>query len=307
MIAGEGLGQGLCPDDVLFSHPMTCLTTDIHSIPRRLITVACRIVAQLQTGDVTVKAGRIGGEAARCPMQPVIRRKGFARVERKPTIFAGVPRHSKCLQTTLRQFQQILLQRGDAKGVAHRKIGIVAVFAHSVDDPLVIPLEKSAGHCAIVEGRVLKIAEDGRRVGNLHCLFMVRPQPVCNLLRVTRGAAVGIQPLAQRARIVIARCVRFMQRLSNAGLLSDPSHRAMRPPRKQQLRCCEQPRQTQGEDDGPSFIDFLPGDLPPCLLLIATWQGAYFPALYRESLLLDSWSAGAPTAWKRCGGRSRGI
>ena len=103
----------------------------------------------------------------------------------------AVPGDTERLHPTVREGDQILLQRVDAEGVADLEVGELAVRPVGIDEELVVPFEEAGGDVAVREPHVVEVAEDSLVRRLLHGEVVVRAAPSAGLRLVTGRAACG--------------------------------------------------------------------------------------------------------------------
>jgi len=104
-------------------------------------------------------------------MQHVVVLDLLVRMEMEPALSAlllgaAIPGDRQRLQPAVRKFDEILLQRLDAKGVFHLECGKLAVRPVGLDEELPIATEEAGMHAIIIKARVGEIAEH-RFVGRM--------------------------------------------------------------------------------------------------------------------------------------------
>ncbi|MNQ72480.1 hypothetical protein D3C85_871870 [compost metagenome] len=129
-------------------------------------------------------------------MQRVVRRKTLTGVKREPALPAFglrscIPGNGQTLQAATGKLHQVLLQRLVAKGVANQEFRRFAIRAFDVDEELLAAAEKLRLHAAILEPRILEIAQHIGRSRLTHCPVVIGILPVPGLLGVATEAAAG--------------------------------------------------------------------------------------------------------------------
>ena len=103
---------------------------------------------------------------------------------------AGIPRHYKALHSTVRKWNQVLLQRIDSEGVGEIEVLRLAVGAIGANVKLAVLLEEAGSHAVFRKVCVVEVSQDGGIVGHLHRLGVVRRSPGLHLLRMALRATL---------------------------------------------------------------------------------------------------------------------
>src|SRR3954451_14698666 len=96
-------------------------------------------------------------------MQDVVVSDLLIGVEVEPALAAfvlgaAVPSDGERLQPAIRELDQILLQRIDAKGVFHLKRGELAIRSVRLDQEPAVLAKEAGWHAVVVEVRIIEIA-----------------------------------------------------------------------------------------------------------------------------------------------------
>jgi hypothetical protein len=103
----------------------------------------------------------------------------------------AIPGDRQGLQPSVREFDEVLLQRIDPEGVFHLERGELAVGAIGLDEEFPILAEEPGVHAVIVKARVEEIAKH-RFVGRvLHGEFVLRAVPELRLHRMALSAGLA--------------------------------------------------------------------------------------------------------------------
>ena len=99
----------------------------------------------------------------------------------------GIPGNRQGLQSSVRKFDQVLLQRLDAEHIADLEIGQFAVRAVGGDVVSIIAPEECRPHPVILEAGVVEISEHGFVSGMLHGLGVLGSTPILGLGGMAAG------------------------------------------------------------------------------------------------------------------------
>ncbi|MNY00819.1 hypothetical protein D3C86_1333280 [compost metagenome] len=147
---------------------------------------------------MALDAHEVGVLARFAPVQRVLEVHALARVQVKPAVLFGIPGNPKGLQPAFADFDQVLLQGGDAKGIGHLEIGIPAIDARCVDPEFVAFAREHRGLLFGLEGDVVEVAEHGISVGLLHRQLVMGALPVLDLFAVAALALMLIDHFRRR-------------------------------------------------------------------------------------------------------------
>ncbi|MNV23669.1 hypothetical protein D3C71_1146960 [compost metagenome] len=186
------------PFQVIGRWAMTGLTADTQAVPVAVEGVFCRIEIALEAGGMAFDAHEVGVLARFAPVQRVLEVHALARVEVKPAVLFGIPGNPKGLQPAFADFDQVLLQGGDAKGIGHLEIGIPAIDARCVDPEFVAFAREHRGLLFGLEGDVVEVPEHRVRVGLLHRQLVMGALPVLDLLAVASLALLLVDHFRRR-------------------------------------------------------------------------------------------------------------
>jgi hypothetical protein len=134
-------------------------------------------------------------------VQDVIVLDLLIRIEMEPVLAtlllrAGVPGDRERLQPSVRELDEILLQRIDPEGVFHVERGELTVGAICLDKKFPALAKEAGVHPVIIESRIVEIA-DHRCVGCvLHRKLVLRVAPELRF----RGMALGTRLAADECR-----------------------------------------------------------------------------------------------------------
>ena len=115
-------------------------------------------------------------------------------IEVKPALtimlfVAGIPGNGEALHATVREGNQVLLQRVNPKRVGKIEVLWLAVGAVTSNIKLAVFLEEAGSHAVFCEVRIVEISQHGRIIGHLHRLGVMRSLPRLGLLRMALCAA----------------------------------------------------------------------------------------------------------------------
>ena len=169
-------------------------------------TIGCCIVILAHAGRVALRAHEIPVLVQLGPMQGVVVLDLLVRIEMKPALSAlflrpAVPGDRQCLQSAIREFDQVLLQRIDPEGVFHREGGQLSVRAVGLDQELAGLPEKPRAYAVIIEARVVEIAEHRLVVRVLHRLLVLGRTPKLRLRLMTARAGLAADVCRDRRGI----------------------------------------------------------------------------------------------------------
>src|ERR1700733_13549368 len=130
------------------------------------------------------------------PMPGIVRRDLLTRIQKEPPLTApvaraAVPRYPQRLQTAARHRDEILLQRVDAERVADFVVMQRAVGTVGTHHELRSRAIEVRGDAAVVETRVIEVAEHSGIRSRLHRQLMMRSVPQRILVLVTLRALGG--------------------------------------------------------------------------------------------------------------------
>ena len=170
--------------------------------------VSGRIVVFMHAGRMTLGAHEIPVLIEFGPMQDIVVLDLLVRVEMEPALAAlllwsTVPCDRQCLDASIGEFDQILLQRIDTERVLHLEDGKFAVRPVGFDEEFAVLAEKPRFQTVIVEGCIGEIAQY-RFVGRvIHRMLVLRCMP-----------SLGFGPMAARAGVAAdERCDRCVSRI----------------------------------------------------------------------------------------------
>src|SRR5262245_24756807 len=184
------------PGEVSGALAMACLAADADLCPGAGEAVIRRVVILAHAGRVALRAHEVPVLVQLGPMQDVIVLDLLVRIEMEPALSAlllraGVPGDRERLQPSVREFDEILLQRIDPKGVFHLERGELAVSPVGLDEELPIATEEAGMYAVIIKARVGEIAQH-RCLGRvLHGEPMLRRAPKLRLPLMTAGAGIA--------------------------------------------------------------------------------------------------------------------
>ncbi len=120
-------------------------------------------------------------------MQRIIRCNVFVGVNVKPALTAlrpgpCIPRESERLQTAVRKFDQVLLQWFDTEDVSDSKILLFPLLITCPHVVFIVTREEPNGLAIIVDACIIKVAEHGVTISNLHRQLVMGTHPVGELL-----------------------------------------------------------------------------------------------------------------------------
>lgn len=129
------------------------------------------------------------------PMQIIAGFEFLIWVEVEPALAAlffraRVPSDAERLQAATREFDQVLLQWSETKGVFDFKVGELAVRAIGINKEFIVAGEKVRRHAVVTETYIIEIAQHAFVRGDLHSHIVVRTFPQVMLLGVTTCAGV---------------------------------------------------------------------------------------------------------------------
>ena len=175
---------------------MARLATDADFRPSRGETIGLGVVILAQAGRVALRAHEIPVLVQLGPVQDIVVLDLLVGIEVKPALAAfflrpAVPGDRQCLNTTVGEFDEVLLQRIDAERVFHLEHGKLAVGTVGFDEEFSVLAEEARMHAVIIEACVVEIAEH-RLVGRvLHRRLVLRglPQSCFRLMAACAGLA----------------------------------------------------------------------------------------------------------------------
>jgi hypothetical protein len=88
-------------------------------------------------------------------------------------------------------FDEVLLERHGAEGVADLELPRLTVRAVGSDEEAAVAAEEGAGHPSVREPGVVEVAQDRAIVGLLHGEVVMRAAPQAVLVGVALGAALA--------------------------------------------------------------------------------------------------------------------
>ena len=251
------------PGDMARGRAVAGLAADADLAPPGRVNVPGRVVVLLQIGRMAPGALVIPVLIDARPMQGVARRELAAGVKIEPSLAAllfgpRIPGDPEGLQPPARQFDQILLERIKPESEFDLEIGELAVRPVGSNEIFAVAFEERGFDIALAEAGVVEIAQDIRRIGDLH-----------------RGGVVGFAPVLELA--AVAGC---------AGRRADETRRVLRArrdgtedeqqEREEKRRHANPEKGAFNRREGDSFILFRLRTLSPCR----------FPARYVKSAIV---------------------
>lgn len=199
----EVYGEAGMQQVALFSRPlqvvgrraMAGLAADAETVPLAVEAVFDRVEIALVAGGVALHAHEVGVLAGFAPVQRVLEVHALAGVKVKPAVLLHIPGHAEGLQAPLANLDQVLLQRGNAKGVGHLEVSRLAVAAGGIDPILGASAKKECGFAFAGKACVIEVCRHRLRVGLLHRQLMVGALPVLDLHLVATLALLFINHL----------------------------------------------------------------------------------------------------------------
>ena len=130
------------------------------------------------------------------PVQDIVVLDFLIGIDVKPALAAfvlrpAVPGKRQRLNTAVGEFDEVLLQRIDAKGVFHLEHGKLAVGAVGLDQEFSVLAEEARMHAVIIEAGIVEIAEHGLVGGVLHRGLVLRGIPQLCFRLVAAGAGLA--------------------------------------------------------------------------------------------------------------------
>jgi hypothetical protein len=161
------------------------------------------------------------------PVQDIVVFDLFVRIDVKPALAAfvfrpSVPGDRQGLNTAVRKFDEILLQRRDTESVSHLEHGKLAVRAVGFDQEFAAPAEETLTHAVIVEACVVEIREHGLVGCVLHRSLVLRDTPQFCFRLVAARACLAADEACHRSNPAAT-----LQMETNAGG-NDNHHRGRR-------------------------------------------------------------------------------
>src|SRR5215510_12350853 len=201
---GPPASLGARPGDVSGALAMAGLAADVDLGPGAGEAVIRRVVISAHAGRVALRAHEIPVLVQLGPMQNIIVLDLLVRIEVEPALSAlllraGVPGDRERLQPSVREFDEILLQRIDPEGVFHLERGELAVGAVGLDEIFPVLAKETGLHPVMTEARIVEIAEY-RCVGRMiHCLLVLRRAPELRFRGMALGASVAADERERRS------------------------------------------------------------------------------------------------------------
>ena len=146
-------GLILCrPGQVVFTRTMAGFTTNIDVRPGGPEAVGVDVIAFDQIGRMAFCTHVIPVLQGPCPVQCMCMVDFFILIKMEPALSTGIygaciPRNAQCLQSSVRKFNQVLLQWCDTKCVADPEILQAAIGSVGVDEKTGHPFDKSDWLC----------------------------------------------------------------------------------------------------------------------------------------------------------------
>ncbi len=191
-LRAAGLGR-LRPGHVPGARAVAGLARDVDLGERRAEAVFRPAVVLAEVGGVALRALRVPALGELRPVENVEVIDALARVEVEPALASllgrtGVPADSERLVASVRQLDEVLLQRGEAEDVVDRVVGPGPVRTVGEDEVApALPVE-TGGDPGVGELRVREVPEDRRLRRLLHGEVVVRAPPEPGLLLVAGRA-----------------------------------------------------------------------------------------------------------------------
>src|SRR5439155_24263117 len=182
--------------DVVRARAVAGLAPDGEIGPGRRVAVMDRVVVPPQVRRVAVRAYVVPVLLEARPVQRIAMVDVLVGIQMKPApaarlLRSRVPGDRERLHPAVRERDEVLLQRVDAEGVLDLEVGEGAVRAVGAYEEAVVPAEEGRGHAVVRDGRVVEVAEHGRRGGRLHRVRVLGVLP-----------GLGLRAMAGDARVV---------------------------------------------------------------------------------------------------------
>ena len=187
------LRSGLGPRRVRRSRPVARLARHVDLGEGGAVRVGRRVVALRDVRRVALRAHEVPVLVRAGPMEHIVVRDRFLRIEVEPALpaflrRARVPHHVQRLIAAAREGDEVLLERVHAEGVRDLVVVHRAVGAVRVDEELAVARGEGARDAEVRVLRALEIPQHGCGGGRLHREVVVRAAPERILLRVACGA-----------------------------------------------------------------------------------------------------------------------
>ena len=161
---------------------MAGFAADIDFGPNRGKAIARRVVVLAHAGRVALGAHEIPVLVQLRPMQNIIMADFLIGIEVEPALATlvfctAIPGDRQGLQPSVRERNQVLLQRIDAKSVFDLECGELAVRSVRLDKEAAILAKEPGRHTVIVEPRIVEVAQHRLFGCMLHGEFVLRILP----------------------------------------------------------------------------------------------------------------------------------
>ena len=199
------LARRACPGQVRGSGSMATLAADADLGPGGLKRSRCGVIALADPRRVAVGAHEVPVLRSPGPVQLIAMIEPLVGVLPEPALPAlrlrpRVPRHRKRLQPAAGQFDQVLLERLEAEGVADLEVGKRAVWAIRSGDEPAVASEEGRGHAVAHMTGHVEVAQHVFRGGLLHGARMLRLLPTGRLLLMAGGAGCAADVVGRLRR-----------------------------------------------------------------------------------------------------------
>jgi hypothetical protein len=158
---------------------MTGFTGYIDFIPGSIISPGTGIVLFPDIGGMAFRAHIIPVLSYMRPVQHILRGNAFLVVNMEPALSAllcrtCIPAEGQHLVSPSRELNKVLLQRPDAKNIRDPEIAVLTVYSLGIDHKFPALPEKPGVISKVINGKVIKISEDGLFIRNIHGHIVVR-------------------------------------------------------------------------------------------------------------------------------------
>src|ERR1019366_2440846 len=196
LIGSPRIATAVRPIEMTAARPVASLATDRYLGETRVKTVFPSIIALLDSCRVTFGAHEVPVLHGSGPMQRVRTGDGSIGIKMEPTLpprlfGPRVPRPWEGLHSSVREGDEILLQRFDAEGPCNLETRGLAVAPFRFDDETVAVAQKPTLRSVALDGDVLEVAEHCFRRRHGHGGGVMRASPSLRLRGVTASAGRG--------------------------------------------------------------------------------------------------------------------
>ncbi len=186
-----GHRRDLRPVDMARAGSVARLAAHVDLRPRGRVRLRLEVVALYQVGRMALGAHAVPVLGALRPVQPVVGRDLLAGVEIEPLPALDVPGDRQRLEPAAGKRDQITLQRLVPERVRDLELGRLAVRALGIDVVAAVATVEAGRDVAVLEDRVVEIAQNRAVRGHRHRQIVIGPAPRLGGRLVALGARLA--------------------------------------------------------------------------------------------------------------------